>query len=123
MQNLLLVGAGGALGAIARYVVNQMFLDRTGSQIIGTFLANTSGSFLLGLFVGLLSTHPSWSPETRMLIAVGFLGSYTTFSTFSVATVQLLQRGEFLLAVGNLGGSVVIGIMAALIGITVGRML
>ena len=123
MQTLFLVGFGGALGAISRYWINTIVLAQFNSSLLGTFLANTSGSFVLGLFVGLLTSHPTWSLETRMFVAVGFLGSYTTFSTLSVATVQSLQKGDILTAAINLGASVVLGLLAAFIGILIGRAL
>ena len=122
MQYFLLVGLGGALGAVARHSVNQLFLTYFGSLLLGTFLANVSGSFVLGLLMGLLSSHPNVPTEARMFIAVGFLGSYTTFSTLSVATIQLLQKGDMFTAVVNLGASIVLGLIAATIGLVVGRL-
>ena len=121
MQYLLLIGVGGAMGAIARYWVNQLVLSHFGSLLLGTFLANTSGSFLLGLLVGLLSSHPTFPTEARMFLAVGFLGSYTTFSTLSVATIQLLQKGDMSTAAINLGASIVLGLTAAVVGLMLGR--
>ena len=122
MQYFLLVGLGGALGAVARYSVNQLFLTYFNSLLLGTFLANVSGSFVLGLLIGLLSSHPNVPTEARMFIAVGFLGSYTTFSTLSVATIQLLQEGDMSTAVVNLGANIVLGLIAATIGLVVGRL-
>lgn len=121
MQYFLLVGLGGALGAVARYSVNQLFLTYFGSLLLGTFLANISGSFALGLLMGLFSSHHSVSTETRMFLAVGFLGSYTTFSTLSVATIQSLQEGDISTAVINMGASIILGLMAATIGLVIGR--
>ncbi len=121
MQYLLLVGVGGALGAMARYSVDQLATSYTGSTLLGTFLANISGSLILGLLVGVLSNHDIWPAETRMFLAVGFLGSYTTFSTLSLATVQLLQKGDLSTAALNLGASIFLGIGAALIGFVVGK--
>ena len=121
MQYLLLVALGGALGAVARYGVNQLVLNHFGSLLLGTFLANISGSFILGLLVGLLPSHPTLSTETRMFLAVGFLGSYTTFSTLSVATIQLLQKGDMFTAVINLGGSILLGLIAAVAGLMLSR--
>ena len=121
MQYLLLVGVGGALGAMTRYSVDQLAASYTGSTILGTFLANISGSLILGLLVGVLSNHDIWPAETRMFLAVGFLGSYTTFSTLTLATVQLLQKGDLSTAALNLGASIFLGIGAALIGLMVGK--
>jgi CrcB protein len=123
MQTLFLVGFGGALGAVSRYWINTITLAQFNSSLLGTFFANTSGSFALGLFVGLLTSHPTWPLETRLFVAVGFLGSYTTFSTLSVATVQSLQKGDIFTAAINIGASVVLGLLAAFIGILIGRAL
>ena len=112
---------GGDLGAMARYSVDQLATSYTGSTLLGTFLANISGSLILGLLVGVLSNHDIWPAETRMFLAVGFLGSYTTFSTLSLATVQLLQKGDLSTAALNLGASIFLGIGAALIGFVVGK--
>ena len=109
------------MGAVARYCVNQLVLIHFGSLLLGTFLANISGSFILGLLVGLLSSHPTLPTETRMFLAVGFLGSYTTFSTLSVATIELLQKGDMSTAVINLGGSILLGLIAAVAGLMLSR--
>ena len=118
---LFLVGLGGALGAIARYGLNQLFHTQFGSSLLPTFLANISGSFFLGLLTGLLYTHESWPLETRLFLSVGLLGSFTTFSTLSVATIELLQRGDFYNASLNIGLSIIIGLTAATLGILIGR--
>ena len=120
-MSLVLIGVGGGLGAIARHTVNQLTIASFGSSLWGTFLANTSGSLLLGLLLGLFSTHPGWPIETRLFMAVGFLGSYTTFSTWTVAMTQSVERGEIMIAVINLGASVFLGLVAAFVGLIVGR--
>ena len=121
MQNILLVGIGGALGAISRYAVNQAVVAYIGASLIGTFIANTRGSFLLGVLTGLFSVNSDWASETRIFIAIGFLGSYTTFSTLTVATVESIQKGDLPVALVNVLGSIVTGLVAAFIGIIVGR--
>ena len=121
MPYLPLVGLGGALGAIARHWVNEISFAYFGSTLLGTFFANISGSFVLGLLVGILSSHPTMPTETRMFLAVGFLGSYTTFSTLSVATIELLQKGDMSTAVMNLGGSILLGLIAAVAGLMLSR--
>lgn len=120
---VVLVGIGGALGAIARYWVNGLAVTHFGSSLMGTFFANASGSFVLGFLVGILSSNPTWAPETRIFLAVGFLGSYTTFSTLTVATVQLLQKGDVSTAAINLVTSVVVGLIAAITGLLIGKAL
>ena len=121
MVSLVLIGVGGGLGAIARHAVNQLAIVSFGSSLWGTFLANTSGSLLLGLLLGLFSAHPGWPVETRLFMAVGFLGSYTTFSTWTVAMTQSVERGELMIAVINLGASVFLGLVFAFVGLIIGR--
>ena len=109
MSHVLLIGLGGALGAVARHAVDQVTITQLGSSFVGTFIANISGTFLLGLLVGLLSSHPAWP------------ASYTTFSTLSVATIQLLEKGNLSGAAVNLGASVLLGLTAAVVGMMFGR--
>ena len=121
MQYLLLIGLGGGLGAISRYWVNQLVIIHFGSTLMGTFLANISGSFILGILLGLFSSHPIVPIEIRMFLTVGFLGSYTTFSALSMATVDLLEKGDISIALINLGASVLLGLVAAVSGLVIGR--
>ena len=121
MYNIILIGLSGAIGAVSRYGVNQYVSFYFGSNIIGTFIANTSGSFLLGLFIGIIATHTNWSNEVRLVVAVGFLGSYTTFSTLTVETIQLLQMGEPYAAGLNLVASIIVGLFAAILGLLIGK--
>ena len=120
MSHVLLIGFGGALGALARHAVIQLTNTLPVSSITGTFIVNISGTFLLGLVAGLLSSHSAWPPELR-IFPYAFLASYTTFSTLSVATIQLLERGDLSIAAVNLGGSVLLGLAAAVTGMMLGR--
>ena len=121
MSYFLLIGLGGALGAMARHAVDEVAVPQLGSSLTATFIVNISGSFVLGLLVGLLASHPAWPEETRIFLAVGFLASYTTFSTLSVATIELLENGDLSSAAVNLGASVLLGLTAAAAGIVFGR--
>lgn len=121
MSHILLIGLGGALGAVTRHTVTQVTVMHLGSSIIGTFIVNISGTFLLGLLVGVLASHPMWPTEMRMLLAVGFLASYTTFSTLGVATINSLGNGDLSNAAINLGASVLLGLVAAVAGLMLGR--
>ena len=121
MLVVLLVGLGGAMGAVARYGVGQVSVAQLGSSYVGTFITNISGTFMLGLLVGFLSMNPAWPSEIRVFLTVGFLASYTTFSTLNVATINLLEKGDFSSAVINLGASVLLGLTAAVVGIMIGR--
>lgn len=121
MLNIIFIGIGGALGAVARYSVDQLAFVHLGSSVAGTFIVNISGSFLLGLLAGVLSSNSAWPGEIRLFFAVGFLGSFTTFSTLTLATVQSIGRGDTSGATINLGASIICGLVAAVIGLFVGR--
>ncbi len=116
-----LVAAGGALGAMSRYGVDRAVNGVFGTSVLGTFAVNISGSFLLGLLVAAGAGRMGVPDEARAFAAVGFLGSYTTFSTLTVASVQLAGDGDWLRAAVNVIGSIVVGVIAAFAGIAVGR--
>ena len=116
-----LVAAGGALGAMSRYGVDRAVNGVFGTTVLGTFAVNISGSFLLGLLVAAGAGRMGLPDEARAFAAVGFLGSYTTFSTLTVASVQLAGDGDWLRAAVNVIGSIVVGVIAAFAGIAVGR--
>lgn len=113
----LVVGAGGALGAIARYYVSDWMRISTGQSLPwGTFTVNVVGSFALGfLLVWLQAVAPN--DQMRQFAAVGVLGSFTTFSTFSYETVTLFRAGEAVRAGGYALGSVVVGVVAVIGGV------
>ena len=114
----LLVALGGAAGATARFGVSQAFAARDGFPW-ATFGINVAGSLALGLLMGAFpSPDEAW--RLRALLAIGFCGGFTTFSTFSYETVLLLQRGTPLPALGYAFGSVAAGVLAAWIGLRLG---
>lgn len=121
MVEWAVVAGGGALGAMSRHAINLAVLNTMGSSLIGTFMANITGSVLLGLFMGFSETRAELPSEYRLFLAVGFLGSYTTFSTLTVATTQGFDTGDFGRAAINLGGSVLVGLLAAYVGLLAGR--
>lgn len=109
--------AGGVVGAPARFVVDQLVSTRTGGRFPwGTFVVNATGGFLLGLFGGLASYHHI-GPVPSTVVGSGFCGAYTTFSTFSYETIYLLEEGTPGVAILNIAGSVVVGLLAAALGI------
>lgn len=117
----LLIGLGGFLGANARYYVAGWAGRLFGLSFpYGTFLINVSGSFLLGLLMGLLQQRPLDFLYPRLFFAVGFLGAYTTFSTFSYETLRLLQDGHFLFVFLYTLGSVLLGFLAVFLGFLLG---
>ena len=118
------VGLGGFLGANARYWLGVWFEGRAkGPFPWATFAINVSGSFLLGLFMvlGLERQALPRDPVLRLLFAVGFLGAYTTFSTFTYETLVLAEAGAPEKALANAAGSVAAGLLAAWLGMAVGR--
>ena len=117
------VAIGGALGAVSRYGLDRAVIGALGPTVLGTFLINITGSFALGVFVAVSPARVPWPVETRLFVAVGFLGSYTTFSTLTVAGAQMLDSGETTRALLNLFGSLAVGLAAAFAGILAGRAL
>lgn len=116
---LLLVAIGGAAGAVARYGVAGWVHQSSGTVLPwGTLAVNLAGSFLLGLTLPVMEQLPL-APEVRALVAVGFFGAFTTFSTFSYEAVRLLQAGEWARAGAYVFGSVVLGLLAAAAGLGV----
>jgi CrcB protein len=122
MRNALIVGAGGFLGAIARHGVN-LALARlwTGPFPLGTFLINVSGSFALGLVGSFAAERLELDPAWRLLVGTGFLGAYTTFSTFEFETHRLVQAGAWAWAALNVVASLAAGLLAVRLGAMAGR--
>jgi len=115
------VGLGGFLGANARYLLGGWIANRFGAVFpYGTYVINVSGSFILGFFLAFAQDRAWVAPGARLLFAVGFVGAYTTFSTFEYESVRLLQDGEMLLGAAYLIGSVLTGGVAAIAGIALG---
>ena len=123
MKEMFWVGLGGFVGATARYWLAGWLATRLGAAFpYGTFVINVSGSFALGLLMGAVETH-AVSPVIRIAVAIGFLGAYTTFSTFTYETLRLVEDGSLLLAIANVLGSLVLGFGSAIVGVALGRVL
>jgi CrcB protein len=121
---LLLIGAGGFVGAIARYLVDGRVVHYTGTALPwGTFAINVSGSFTAGLLFSLVTQRAVLPPELIGPLLIGFLGSYTTFSTLTLETWRMIEDGAWDAAAVNLGGSILVGVPAVIAGIGVGRWL
>jgi CrcB protein len=117
MQNYLIIGLGGFLGAVTRYAVSLWVGQKWGRSFpLGTFFVNVSGSFLIALVMSLTTERFMVNPQWRLFLAVGFLGAYTTFSTFELETGSLLRDGEWTIALLNIVFSVVAGFIALKIG-------
>jgi len=120
LDRYLMVMLGGAAGSLARYVVGTAIMNRVGGRFpLGTIFINLTGSFLVGFVMTMLTErlhpHPNW----RLLLVVGVLGGYTTFSAFELETFGLVRDGGRWLALLNVAGSVVLGYIAVWLGVVV----
>lgn len=123
MSRFIFIALGAALGANARYLVGMWAGGRLGASLpYGTFLVNVTGSLLLGFMVALSTDYLLASPNARLFFATGFLGSYTTFSTFMVESLLLMREGSVLMGLANLAGSMLVGLVAALAGFMLARL-
>ncbi len=119
---ILAIAGGGALGAVARFLVSTGVYRLLGREFPwGTLVVNVLGSFAMGLLFVLLLERSLMAPELRSAILIGFLGSLTTFSTFSLETLTLMERGDMLPALLNVAVSVVVCIAACWAGILAAR--
>ena len=112
-----MVMLGGALGSLARYLAGTAIMGRFGGRFpLGTLFVNVTGSFLIGLLMTLLTErwqpHPNW----RLLLVVGFLGGYTTFSSFEYETYRAVHDGGQWIGLLNVTGSVFLGYVAVWVG-------
>lgn len=115
-----LVGLAGALGALARYLVGRLVAEKTTSAFpLGTLLINVSGAFVIGILFA-LAGKKIISPQTQLVLATGFLGGYTTFSTMSWEGIQLARGGSRRLSLLYLGGNLALGLPAAALGLALG---
>lgn len=121
MQAFLLVGAGGAIGAMLRFACSNI-VGRlvAGDFPLATMLINIVGSLAMGLFIGALAkAMPSWAVEARLFVAVGILGGFTTFSAFSLDTITLIERGQLVSA----GLYVVLSVAVSVLGLYLGLLI
>ncbi len=124
----LYVFLGGGLGAVCRYLATTAIGARCGIMFpCGTLLVNTFGSFLMALIMGFLLTMAKannlLSEPLRLLLTVGFLGGFTTFSSFSMETLTLIRSGSIVLAISNIAANVLLGLIAAILGLYLAAMI
>ena len=119
MTNILLVGLGGFVGAIARYLLGGWILHHTVSARFpwSTFAVNVLGCLLIGMLSGLAERFEMISPAARLLLFTGVLGGFTTFSAFGLETTYLMRRGEMLVAVAYITSSVICSVLALWAGL------
>lgn len=120
LQAILLVGTGGALGAVARYGIGVLVKSVSGFPW-ATLSVNIAGSLLMGLVMGWIGRQSGAGEPIRLFLAVGLLGGFTTFSAFSLELVTLLEKRDLLAAAGYLSGSVLGGVAAFLIAYSLVR--
>ncbi len=124
MPTALAIAVAGAFGALARYGLDGWISRRAPTSFPwGTFAINVTGSFLLGLAFVLTTERFRPDPWLRSAVTIGFLGAYTTFSTFSLETYRLVEDGAYGLALANVVGSVAAGLTAVYAGVVLGRAL
>jgi CrcB protein len=126
LERIALIGMAGALGALSRYGLQQLTAELLGRPtVLGTFVVNVSGSLVIGVILGLSEERAliDWWQSWRTVVATGFLGAFTTFSTLMLDSVGRLEAGDFPTFAANLAGSVAVGLVACYAGLHLGRAL
>jgi CrcB protein len=123
MSTLVGVFVGGAFGAVSRYGLDRLIEQRTDSSFPwSTFVINVSGCVLVGFLIAAIVDRHSAPEWLRAALVVGFCGGYTTFSTFAQETVDLIEANDVVLAVLNVSGSVVLGVLGVVAGARLARL-
>ena len=123
MLQYLWIGLGGFLGANARYLLQTWATNRWGPAFpYGTSLVNASGSLVIAFFLTLVTGRLAVSPETRLFVAAGFLGGFTTFSSFSYETFRLFEQGGWGAAALNMAGNLILSLAGVLLGVFLARL-
>ena len=122
---ILWVGAGGLIGAMARYLVVVWLHGGLGTSGFpyGTLTVNAVGCFLIGAVVGFAEAHKPLSPEMQAFLIVGVLGGFTTFSAFGIDTIRLLRDGAYLAASANVALQLGVGLTSVVVGLRAGQAL
>lgn len=117
MDRYMMVMLGGATGSLTRYLIGTAIMARVGGRFpLGTVIINITGSFIIGLLMTLFTERLDPQPNLRLLLVTGFLGGYTTFSSFEWETLGLVQDGSRWLGLLNVVGSVLLGYIAVWLG-------
>jgi CrcB protein len=123
IKTLLLVGTGGFLGSISRFLASRFIQEKLPLSFpLGTFLVNMTGCFLIGLIYGYSERSSLLTSGWKMFLAVGFCGGFTTFSTFANENLALLRDGEFFYFLLYTGLSIFLGITATFLGVIITRL-
>ena len=124
MKDVLWIAFGAALGANLRYAVNHLAAKFFSASVpYGTLIVNVTGSFILGFFLAWTSERVLADPRWRPLVAVGFCGAYTTYSSYSFETVTLVEQGHYSLAAANFFANNILTLLAVVAGVTLARAL
>ena len=124
IKNLLLIGAGGFMGSVARYLVSRLNTHVDWFSIpVGTLLVNVLGSLLIGFLIGISEKSPILTVELRMFLMVGLCGGFTTFSSFTGENLMLMRNGQFLPLFLYTGLSILLGFTAVYLGFISTRLL
>lgn len=122
MQHLISIAIGGAVGALGRYWISSIFNTATYRIPYGTLICNIFGSFLMGVCFVLILEKSKLDPEMRPLLMIGFLGAFTTFSTFSLETAALLHEGHLVSAIIYALSSMLLCLLALYVGLWLTRL-
>ena len=124
MEKYFLIAIGGALGSMARYWMGSTIANRMGAKIpYGTFLINMLACAVIGFSITLLTRRAGWNPAWRFLLPVGFIGAFSTFSTYEWETYSNMRNGAFVLAIAYAIGSLVLGFVAVWGGSAIAEMI
>ena len=117
LKSMVFVGIGGAVGSVIRYLLGVLGAHYLkGTFPIATFITNFLGCLIIGLLIGYFGKSNEINPQLKLLLITGFCGGFTTFSTFAAENVQLLENGNYWLLLGNVVGSVILGIGGVILG-------
>ena len=123
-MQLLLIALAGSVGALSRYGLNSLVSNVFGDKFaLGTLTVNVLGCFLLGFVMHISLSTDIISVEIRNAVTIGFLGAFTTFSTFSYETFKYIENGEWLFAGANVALNVIVGLAATIIGLAFARLI
>jgi len=123
-MKLLWIAIAGAIGTLARYGLSGLVQRLDGTSFPwGTFAVNVVGCFFFGVIWMVADRHVHFPSGVRSALLIGFLGAFTTFSTYMFESVELLRAGQYLSAVGNMGGQMAVSLVALVFGILLGRLI
>jgi CrcB protein len=120
IKSIFFVGMGGAIGSVMRYLLGVVSTHYfKGTFPLATFITNFLGCLIIGLLIGYFGKNEGLNPQLKLLLITGFCGGFTTFSTFAAENVQLLENGNYGWLLGNVLGSVLIGMGGVIVGMKI----